>query len=547
MNAGRGLRKKRFVKLIALIGLLAPMVGHAGTYGDLTYTSDGSSITITDCATTATNVVIPNTLESLPVTIIGRGAFYGCSNLTDIALANGVTSIESFAFSQCASLTNVVLGSTITNVGSQAFKFSENLATISVDPANTYYSSIDGALFNADQTVLEVFPAGKTGSYTVPDSVTNIFDRAFMSSRLTDVTLPSSVIRIGESAFQHGTNLTAITVHSTNPNYMDQEGVLFNRDQTSIIQYPAGQTNSIYTLPNGVANIEKGAFTKSYHLSTVVMPNTVTNIGRYAFELSLIESITIPDSVTDIESYAFLNCTNLISIVMGQGVTDIGTRAFGDCINLVNVSFPNSLTNLDGYTFSGCASLTSIILPSGINSIGALTFFGCTSVTNITIPNSVTSLEQQAFYSCVSLASITIPNSVTSIGNYVFAECTDLTGVYFEGDAPSSSVATSIFQEADNVTVYYLPETSGWGTTFAGRPTVLWNPVMEFVADPSTNGFRFNISGTADIPIAVEACTNLAEGIWVPLESTTLSGGSLDFMDANSTHYPARVYRIATP
>jgi hypothetical protein len=99
-------------------------------------------------------------------------------------------------------------------------------------------------------------------------------------------------------------------------------------------------------------------------------------------------------------------------------------------------------------------------------------------------------------------------------------------------------------------TVYYLPGTTGWDTYFAGRPTRLWNPLMQtsgsgFGVGPA--GFGFNITGTADIPIVVEACASLANANWVPLQSLNLTNGAFYFSDPNWTNYPARNYRIRSP
>ena len=123
-----------------------------------------------------------------------------------------------------------------------------------------------------------------------------------------------------------------------------------------------------------------------------------------------------------------------------------------------------------------------------------------------------------------------------------------LQGVFFKGNAPGAD--SSVFYGDTNATVYYLPGTTGWGATFAGRPTRLWNPLMQssgpgFGVGPA--GFGFNITGTADIPIVVEACTNLAYAAWVPLQSLNLTNGAFYFSDPNWTNYPARNYRIRSP
>jgi hypothetical protein len=125
-------------------------------------------------------------------------------------------------------------------------------------------------------------------------------------------------------------------------------------------------------------------------------------------------------------------------------------------------------------------------------------------------------------------------------------------GVYFHGNAPILyfDYGLYVFYQDNNTTVYYLPGTTGWSSPFGGRPAVLWNPQAQTSGanfGVRTNRFGFNITGTTNIPIVLEACTNLANSTWTPLQSCTLTNGLLYFTDPNWKNYPGRFYRIRSP
>jgi hypothetical protein len=158
------------------------------------------------------------------------------------------------------------------------------------------------------------------------------------------------------------------------------------------------------------------------------------------------------------------------------------------------------------------------------------------------IPGSVNNIIAHAFSYC-RLTNVTIPGSVTNLGAYSFIACGSLDEVFFKGNTPN--VGLSVFDSA-SATIYYLPGTTGWGTTFASLSTSLWNPLMQS-SGVGPAGFGFNITGTADIPIVVEGCTNFANATWVPLQSLNLTNGAFYFSDPSWTNYSSRFYRIRSP
>ena len=192
-----------------------------------------------------------------------------------------------------------------------------------------------------------------------------------------------------------------------------------------------GQRLGSIVLPDTITTIGEYAFEDCTNLTSITIPSSVTEIGKGAFQgCSGLINITIPGSVTIIGNWTFSDCTSLTSVSIPNGVTEIGYEAFFCCYSLTNITIPNTVTTIGEYAFECCNSLTSITIPAGITSIGRSTFEDCTGLISVTIPDSVTVIGQEAFYRCEKLTSITIPSSVTEIGYEAFWGCSNLTDIY---------------------------------------------------------------------------------------------------------------------
>ncbi len=313
-------------------------------------------------------VTIPNSVFS-----IGDEVFMQCARLTTITFPNRVVGIGIGVCQSCANLVEVRLGSGVVFLGSDAFANCPRLLNIEVDGLNANYSSVNGVLYNKKRTALVQYPCGKAGSYVIPSTVIAIANDAFENcaklpgilipsgvssmgsfggcSSLTSVIIGSGVTNLGTGGITYGyyasiggmfancPRLMSITVDARNPSYSSLGGVLFDKAQTTLLQYPPGKKGS-YTIPNSVVNIMDYAFEGCVGLKNVTIPNSVTNLGNQTF--------------TD--------CTGLTNINFGTGITSLESD-FNDCTNLASVFFSGNAPVSDYYPSFGNAHPTVYYLP----------------------------------------------------------------------------------------------------------------------------------------------------------------------------------------
>ena len=395
-------------------------------------------------------VTNPDNSVEYTVTSIGSSAFEGCSGLTSVTIPNSVTSIGISAFWGCSGLTSVTIPNSVTSIGSGAFAGCRRLTTV-----------------------------------TIPNSVTSIGGFAFSGcSGLISISIPQSVTSIGDYAFGDCSGLTEINVESANTNYASENGVLFNKDKTTIVCYPAGKAETTYTIPNSVTSIGSSAFAYCSGLTSVTIPNSVTSIGDYAFGgCSKLSEIYVESANTNYESQdgVLFNKTTIIcypankietAYTIPKSVTNIGNYAFDNCINLTSVTIPNSVTSIGGSAFDGCRDLKQITCYA-------------------TYENGLPTLGSNVFsYNC----TITVPCGQTDY--YKESDWGEYSKLTFVEDFLYEFTAGANYPEMGSVEILQMPDCSNkWATVKAtaneGYVFVMWD-------DKSTNEENSNVHVSGD-------------------------------------------------
>lgn len=377
---------------------------------------DKNGMTLILCPEGKPSITIPDRVSS-----IADGACSRCVNLTSIIIPNSVTNIGKGAFSNCVNLTSVTIPNSVTSIGDFAFQWCVELQSITI-PTNL--KSISRYAF--------VNCWGLT-SVTISDGVTSINEGAFVACKsLISIAIPSSVTNISENAMSGSQSLMSINVDKDNSNYSSIDGVLYDKNVSTLVQCPGGKS-----------------------------------------------SITIPHTVKTIRGGAFWGCINLTSITIPNSVESIGVSAFQACINLTSITIPNSVVYINNNAFCACKSLTSVTIPNGVTHIKSYVFEDCTSLTTVVIPDSVTHIEEYAFWNCTGLVAITIPNSVKYWGEHVLSECSSISEIHLRYESVSG-MDPFLFSSVNKETcVLYVPR----GCKYAYMYAQGWHDFVNIVEE----------------------------------------------------------------
>ncbi|HXC37038.1 MAG TPA: leucine-rich repeat protein [Candidatus Acidoferrales bacterium] len=538
---------------------------------------------------------LANTNYAIPggVTTVSSEAFYGASSIRSVTIPNSVANIGNEAFAFCANLSIVYFEGNAPGVGSYAFYETGSGKGVIVNylPGTAGWQSLSAALgqwlaasmfwYLPSPEILSFEPtfgvynnqfgftiSWATNATVMVDACTNLANPVWLQISTTTVTATNGTanftdpqwgsfrtrfyrLRVGSLPFAFAINNGGVTVTG------------YNGSSSSVII-----PGTLGGYP--VVTIGNAAFENDTSVTGVTIPNSVTNISEYAFFGSGLTTITIPNSVIEIDQYAFASCASLTGVTIPNGVIDIDAYAFFGG-GLTTVTIPNSVIAIGQDAFVSCENLTNISVSAGnpaFSSVNGVMFDKAQDTLiqypaglptdNYIVPGGVTTISDDAFYYALGVGSVTIPKSVTSIGDDAFANCFTLSGVYFGGNAPT--VGSFAFYETgfgNGITANYRPGTVGWsgfsaavGQSLAAS-TFWYRPAPEALNfEPNfgvhNNEFGFTISWATNATVVVDACTNSANPVWLPIATNTVTSttGTAYFGDPQWGGYSMRFYRL---
>ena len=395
-------------------------------------------VTYNDSVKYQGEVIVPATVTQdgvvYHVTMVGRKAFYECSELTLVGLPEGVTRIDEMAFEGCRNLEYMEFPNSLVSIGRWAFNYCYKIRTLNItrnvtdiaynvfahfsgmeyytcSALNPKYKAVDGILYTKDMTTVVAYPqADPSTSYVIPSTVTTLGDYCLHNcDSLREIIIPESVTKLGMNIFSHSDNIEYIYI------------------------------------PDGVTSMGVTVFGNCRKLKHVHLPaNADSILSSFFYYCMSLEDLTIPRNVKYIGTYSFSDCRNLKSITFEEGscLDLIDLRSFERCYALESFDMPNSVTALGGQIFGYCNSLKSVHLSENLQTLTGPTFYFCDALTSVEVPPSVTRIETIAFDFCASLKSIKIGSKdaapgTTYIDSDAIFECPELQRLEFGANVDS--------------------------------------------------------------------------------------------------------------
>lgn len=356
-----------------------------------------------------TAVTLPQKLRS-----IGSQAFYGNNTLADVNFPATLTAIGDEAFIMCKSLTKLELPDNLETISSDAFRFCSAVTTVKL-----------------------------------PAKLRRIGSGAFASCEaLQQIDFPTTLDSLTPGAFAECKTLTQVSIPASSSKFLTAEGILFNKARTALLLYPAGHTDSLYTVSQGITLIGASAFSTNRNLKYVSLPQSLRVIGDEAFRFcASLARMDVPDAVATIGNGAFQECISLEQMHLPASLTEIADNLLNTTIltridipkqvrrigknafsltPISHLNLPDSVEEIGDFAFFDNSFLRTANLGAGVKRIGEGAFGQCTLLKRVEFGPELREIGSRAFYACWTLSEINLPAGVRGIGNEAFGGCLHL-------------------------------------------------------------------------------------------------------------------------
>lgn len=340
---------------------------------------------------------------SSEITSIQKGTFSGCSKLKSIALFDKVETIKSLAFEGCYALNNISLGKSITTIADDSFKNCNNLESV-----DFFSNGLLEKKYSSEKNLSTYFP--HIVNVKIREGIEKIGDKAFNNSHIVEISLPHTLITIGDGAFGGCCKLKKV---------------------------------SISDIESWCKIIFHGVSSNPIHYSKNLYIND-----------HILEVLDYPSNLTDVNSYAFTGCQTLKHISIPIGIENLKEHAFSGCINVNTISLPYSLHRIENSVFEDCESIQFLELSQNINYIGKAAFKNCKSLRTIDLPTGIDILNSEVIYGCESLTNVKIPQSVEVIGTNAFHGCKSITDIHISQNITKIDDVFSSMSSLENISVH---------------------------------------------------------------------------------------------
>ncbi len=385
--------------------------------------------------TAASTVVIVSADQNL--TTIAVPASIDGKTVTQVQWLGPVNTVK-----QNTKATTISIPASVYEINIDTLALFKNLTSITVDAGNSNYASYDGVLYNKEKTKMLFCPGGKSGTVTLPSSLTSLGAKAFLGAINTN------------NQYAGCPKISAFSMSTPSSAYSTQDGVLMNKAKTTIVRFPRAKSGTGYTIPASVQTIGKEAFSNCAGVTKITIPGTVKNIGNKAFYGCPITTITLGNGVVSIEDGAFQSCKKLTAVSLPSSIRKIGKLAFYDCTALKTVVIADGVSGAKAACFAGCTALTEITIPGSIKDIPEEMFYGCTALKKVTLRKGIKTIGDGAFAYCVSLSKLALSDDLTTIGERAFEWTASLTTLTVPASVKKAGSGAFENSALENVTFY---------------------------------------------------------------------------------------------